>query len=183
MDGPRTYRGANRPPSRRQTLPQSPQSPEEASRPAGQTFLFWLATAAVEAREAAGEDPETIAYVLRVRAETVRRFEKAEHWPREPERMMAAYAAVARITDPRDLYDRAMSLWREHGSSPSLDDGEDEEADPANPQAGGSAGRLPDLQARARRLPPPRPPQSRSRVRRNVPATDDLTPGRRRNRA
>jgi hypothetical protein len=160
---------------------------DEAPRPAGQRFLYWLAAAAVEARESAGEDPETIAYMLRVRAETVRRFEKAEHWPRDTERMIAAYAAVARIPDPRNLYERALELWHDHGTRPAIG-GDDAAADPADPPAVAN-GRdevrsdLPQLRARAKPLPDPRPARTAPPVRRSGPATDARSQRQRHKRA
>lgn len=148
------------------------------SRPADERFLYWLAAAAVELREAAGEDPETIAYMLRVRAETIRRFERAEHWPRDTERLVAAYATVGGLSDARQVYQRAIALWHERGTQPRLDlEGEEEDS---APRARGGAAGLPDLQARARRLPPPRPARTVPRVRQTDPSTGDLRRDRRR---
>jgi hypothetical protein len=88
--------------------------------PAGRRFLYWIAEAATAARVDAGASPERVADLIGVGSPTVKRFEKAQNWPADPDRVMAAYAAVAGLGDARQLYQRALDLWYEHGSRPLL---------------------------------------------------------------
>jgi hypothetical protein len=94
--------------------------PQSAHPPAGQRFLYWLAHAATQARERVDVRAETIASMLDMSVESVRRFETAKHFPNDPDRMIAAYAAVAGLDDPREIYQQALNLWYAHGSMPLL---------------------------------------------------------------
>lgn len=95
--------------------------PRHRRNPLGaERFLPYLAIAAKEAREAAGRNVETVAGLVDRRGRTVERFEKMETVPDDPERLMAAYAQVAGLDDPREIYQRALDLWYEHGSMPVL---------------------------------------------------------------
>jgi transcriptional regulator with XRE-family HTH domain len=88
--------------------------------PAGQRFLYWIAEAALAARTSANASAERVADLIGVGSPTVKRFEQAKHWPADPDRVMAAYAEVAGLDDARQLYQRALDLWYEHGSRPLL---------------------------------------------------------------
>lgn len=83
----------------------------------GERFLTWLARAAIESREASGERRESIAYLAGVGIDQVSRFEKALSMPREAERVIAAYAQFEGA-DPLAIYERAIAMWREHGTAP-----------------------------------------------------------------
>lgn len=91
---------------------------QDPTRPVGERILFWLARACKEARGAT--PPEQIAVTAQLRARTVDRFEKAEHWPRDLEVLTAAYAQAGGLDDARELWDRALDLWYEHGTAPTL---------------------------------------------------------------
>lgn len=95
--------------------------PHTTSSPPGQRFIYWLAKAAQSTREQAGASVLQVAALAGVKTDTtIKRFERAEHWPVDPERFIAAYAQIAGINDPRDIYREAMTLWYEHGSAPAL---------------------------------------------------------------
>ena len=93
---------------------------QEGPTPAGQRFLYWLAEAAKQLREHAGVRPETVASIMDVGIHRIDRFEKAENWPRDAERLLAAYAQAVNLEDARDIYQRALDLWYEHGTAPLL---------------------------------------------------------------
>lgn len=97
-------------------------TPNQRAEPAppGQRLLVWFALAARATREAADAPPEEVAGVLRMNAETIKRFEKALHWPKEPDQFAAAYAHVAGLDDGRAIYQLALDLWHEHGTKPLL---------------------------------------------------------------
>lgn len=144
----------------------------------GERFLYWLAQAATEVREAAGTSPETLAAMLGVRVETVRRFENAQHWPRDAERLIAAYAIVGELKDPRVIYQRALDLWHKYGTRPLLGPERDDEI-----SRSGAGDSLPMLRAQAKRLPPLRPTRSPKPTQRTSHATDVRHPSPRRRRA
>lgn len=62
-----------------------------------------------------GRSVEAVADLAHVKAPTVQRFEKSAHWSRDLDALIAAYAYAAKVDDPRDLYQRAIDLWREEG--------------------------------------------------------------------
>lgn len=76
-------------------------------------FLHWIARAAKEARVTAGASEERVADLAGLRAVTIARFENAKHWPHDVDALMHAYAEAAGIADWRDIYDRALELWRD----------------------------------------------------------------------
>src|SRR5262245_55688934 len=89
---------------------------------AGQRFLTWLAAAAIEARERAGARREDVASAAGGGYDKIRRVESAQTLPQNAEHGIAAYAAIAGLPDSRDIYERALALWREHGLAPALHD-------------------------------------------------------------
>jgi transcriptional regulator with XRE-family HTH domain len=75
-------------------------------------MLRYLGQAAEEARVRADRLPAHIAARLRVSDSTVRRFERGLSWPTNPDATVDAYAAELDI-DARELWARALELWRE----------------------------------------------------------------------
>jgi hypothetical protein len=152
--------------------------PHSTEAPAGQRYLYWLAEAAKQLREHAGVRPETVASIMDVGIHRIDRFEKAENWPRDAERLLAAYAQVVGLDDARDIYQRALDLWYEHGTAPLLS----AKDDPATRRAGAQAD-LPPLRARAEPLPPLRPSRTEPRARKGEPTTGEPVRDRPRRRA
>lgn len=92
---------------------------EMSARPPGQRFLFWLGEAARQLREEHGLGPSAVSARLGVREATVESFEKAKNMPRDLEALLAAYAAVCDLDDPRDIVRDALRLWYECGEGPN----------------------------------------------------------------
>jgi transcriptional regulator with XRE-family HTH domain len=88
------------------------------SAPPPQRFEFWLGATARRCREEAGLSLEDMASHMRVSKEKVDRFEKGRTRPHSESEVVAAYAAVCGIADPRDIYDVALRDWHEHGEAP-----------------------------------------------------------------
>lgn len=77
-------------------------------------MIYWLAQAAKGARVNAGRMQVHVAASINVHQSTVARFEDGEAWPKNPERMLAAYADDLDL-DVRDLWEAGVTLWREKG--------------------------------------------------------------------
>jgi hypothetical protein len=152
-------------------------SREVPEAPAGQRFLYWLAEAAKRLREEAGVRPETVASIMDVGIHRIDRFEKAENWPRDPDRLMAAYATATGLQDPREIYQRALELWHAHGTAPLLSAKGDgaRDVDPLGPPALRGEDFPP--------LPPARPARTDRRAPTGDPTTDVPSRDRRRRRA
>jgi len=88
--------------------------------PGAQRFIFWFSQSAREIRETAGVNVQTVAGHLNVDQRTITRFEKAENWPDDPDRLVAAYAAACGLQDPRRIYELALERWHEYGAMPQL---------------------------------------------------------------
>lgn len=97
-------------------MPRHTQSPPTSA----QRLLFWFSQAARDARLQAGANTETVAGLLGVKGRTVERFEVADHWPNDPDRLAVAYARVAALDDPRDIYRLALGKWYKLGKPPQL---------------------------------------------------------------
>lgn len=76
-------------------------------------LLRWLARAMIAARKREGLEPIDVAQRARVRAETVERWERGEHWPRYLDKALDAYASLAKLGGRRDVCELALDLWRE----------------------------------------------------------------------
>ena len=75
-------------------------------------MLQWLAQTCRDARLAARRKQVHVGASADVDQSTVNRFEKAIAWPRNPDRLVAAYADDLDIS-PIDLWQAAIDLWRE----------------------------------------------------------------------
>jgi hypothetical protein len=151
-------------------------APDSTEAPAGQRYLYWLAEAAKQLREHAGVRPETVASIMDVGIHRIDRFEKAENWPRDAERLLAAYAQCVGLDDARDIYQRALDLWYEHGTAPLLSAKGDATTPGANPG-------LPALRAQAEPLPPLRRARTVRPVQTDEATTDAPARDRQRRRA
>jgi predicted TPR repeat methyltransferase len=80
--------------------------------PDGDRMLFWIAIACREARESAGRLTSQIAAERYVDQSTVTRFETGTKREIDVDAMVAAYARDLDI-DPRELWRRALELWRD----------------------------------------------------------------------
>lgn len=82
-----------------------------------ETFIFWLAAAARELREQSNARLEHVAAAADEGVHVVRRFEKGDTKtiPRNLDRLIAGYAQVAGVDNPRDIFEMALRMWREYG--------------------------------------------------------------------
>ena len=86
--------------------------------PVGAHFRWWLAQAAQEARGQATR--EDIASLSRSGIDKIRRFEAGRTLPQDLDQVIAAYAELAGVNDPREIYQRALDLWYAHGVRPAI---------------------------------------------------------------
>lgn len=84
----------------------------------GTRMAYWLAQACRLTREEAGLSQTKVAGEVGVRETSVYRFEIGGGWARDPEKYVNAYAQLAGQDDPRQIWDRALELWRDHGENP-----------------------------------------------------------------
>jgi hypothetical protein len=98
----------------------SPDPPHEGTAAHGREFVYWLAKACCELREAADVSYETIAHYSGETALTVKRFESVETLPRNLDPLIAAYGFVAGFEDNREVYLDAWDLWIEKGRPHTL---------------------------------------------------------------
>src|SRR4051812_21257163 len=75
------------------------------------SMLPFLAAAARDARQERDRLQVHIAAELRVNEATINRFEKGKHWPRNPDRMIGAYAKDLGI-NAREIWEDALERWR-----------------------------------------------------------------------
>lgn len=75
------------------------------------SILPYLGAAARDARTERGRHQVQIAAEIGVDQGTVRRFEQGEHWPRNPDAMVAAYARDLDL-DPTVFWEEALRRWR-----------------------------------------------------------------------
>ncbi len=89
---------------------------EHPHKVAGQQMLLFLSEVAAAAR---GEHSlEVVAIIAGVSPRTVRRFEDGEHWPHDLDRILAVYAHLGGIKDPREMWRDALDCWYDHGTQP-----------------------------------------------------------------
>lgn len=94
----------------------------------GRRFSYWLADTLRAERTKADQPIELIAYVLGVNPRTIERFEDPAHrddtgekpWGRDIDRVVAVYAYVLGVEDPRDLWQLALDRWRDEGERPDF---------------------------------------------------------------
>lgn len=81
-------------------------------------MIYWLAQACREQRDRHELKQSAVAGALNMNQSSIHRFEKGS-WPHHPDEIVAAYARVTQV-DVRDIWQRAIDLWRQHGETPSL---------------------------------------------------------------
>lgn len=89
----------------------------------GTRMTYWLAQACLMAREEAGKKQSHVAAALDMNQSSVYRFELGGSWVRDADRFVNAYAQVVGLDDPRQIWDRALALWHQHGANPFEENG------------------------------------------------------------
>jgi transcriptional regulator with XRE-family HTH domain len=85
----------------------------------GRSLAPFFITACAEARRAAGASYARVADVVGVDTNSIRRFEGGKIWPSHTlEAYAAGYAEIINMRDGRELIQRALDLWLEHGKRP-----------------------------------------------------------------
>lgn len=82
------------------------------------TMLYWLAKAAKGLREAAGRKQVHVAAGADVDQSSVWRFEEKGRWPRDPDKIIRAYADDLDI-EPIQIWGEAIRLWNEQLAAPA----------------------------------------------------------------
>lgn len=78
----------------------------------GDSMVYWLAKAAKELRETKGRLQVHVGASASRDQSTIWRFEQGAKWPRDPDRIVAAYADDLRV-HPSEIWQRAVELWTE----------------------------------------------------------------------
>ncbi len=86
--------------------------------PPTQRYEYWLGATARRCREDAGLSLEDMASHMRVSKEKIDRFEKGRTRPHDEGEVVAAYASICGIPEPRDIYEVALRDWYRHGEPP-----------------------------------------------------------------
>lgn len=111
-----------------------PRTTPRRQQPPGRSFAYWLRHAMTAARSDHGVMQREVAAALQKSERAVSDFENLKtppHIPAEIDRFLAAYTETARaaalaegqsprITDPRELVQRALNLWLQKGDAPLL---------------------------------------------------------------
>ncbi len=112
--------------------------------PPGRTLRYWVALTVKEARKATDVLPRHISDLLDIDPSRIYNFERGTHWPDDIDQIIAAYAQLLGVKDPRTFYSRALKRWHAEGGQPTI------ETDPA------SRSRAVSRAARDTRRHPPR---------------------------
>lgn len=97
-------------------------------------MIYWLAQAAKELRlqtTPTTKQVEIAATVGGIDQSTIYRFEQGQAWPRQTDIVIAAYAEELGL-DGRDIWELALTLWREHGDAPVVPRSQRQAVDPAD---------------------------------------------------
>lgn len=89
--------------------------------PAQRTMGHWLGLVMREHREREGFKASRVAGLCDADQSTVTRFEKGVHWPGHIDQILAAYAQVLNVEDPRLFYAQALDRWHEEGEAPVIE--------------------------------------------------------------
>lgn len=107
--------------------------------PDEENMLFWLARAARQARATAGRLQVHVAASASVNQSTIDRFEKGLAWPRNPDRVLKAYAEDLDV-DSIDLWDAALRMWRDDRSTRAMEQELAADDQPSVPRADSTDG-------------------------------------------
>lgn len=83
-------------------------------------YLYWLIHTAKRLRELQGKNAADVGFWAGDPS-TVYRFESGKGWPRDPDRMVNAYAKECGLEDAREIWRLAFDMWMEKGEAPDLD--------------------------------------------------------------
>ena len=78
---------------------------------AEEQMLYWLGRAAKEIRDEAGLTRSQVAGALAVDQSKIQRFELGHSWPHDIDSVLNAYASLAELEHPREVWKRALKLW------------------------------------------------------------------------
>lgn len=95
----------------RQTQAQEEGAPYLRLVPNTDAMLHWLAKACADARVASQRKQVHIAAGADLDQSAVWRFEAGKGWPREPDKLIAAYADDLDI-DPAQIWEAALEMWK-----------------------------------------------------------------------
>ena len=97
----------------------SERPPVSTDRRQGRRLQPYFVAQCINLRNQAKASPEAVADKLGRKSSAVARFERGETWPVESlELYAAAYAAIAGLDDPRDVYKMSIDTWVERGNQP-----------------------------------------------------------------
>lgn len=83
-------------------------------------MLHWLVHVTKRLRELQGKRAPDVGFWAGDPS-SVYRFEQGKGWPRDPDRMVNAYAKELGIADSREIWRLALDLWNEQGAAPDLE--------------------------------------------------------------
>jgi len=92
------------------------------SPPQRDTMRYWLLRKLRELQDANDLNQKDVAFYAGVDAGQISRFINQGTWPRALDQIVAAYALLSGIEDPRDIWIEAAENFRRHGTIPSADD-------------------------------------------------------------
>ena len=84
-------------------------------------LIPWLALACHGVREVAGTSQGEIARLEGLAPSGITRFEQGRNWPKDPERIVKAYAVATGYDDSRSLWAIAIGLWKRYGDDPQME--------------------------------------------------------------
>lgn len=84
-------------------------------------FAPWLAEACRGVRELAHVSQSEVAELAGVQRSGIARFEDGKTWPRNPDRMVKAYALASGYGDSRRLWRIAIGLWERYGEDVEME--------------------------------------------------------------
>lgn len=87
----------------------------------GRTLRYWVATTLKDARKQTDVLPRDISTLLDVDASRIYNFERGTHWPDDVDQIIAAYAELLGVKDPRTFYRRALKRWHDAGERPRVE--------------------------------------------------------------
>lgn len=97
--------------------------------PSGRTLAYWVALVLKEdLRPKHNIRQSQVAGLLKVDQSTITRFEHGKNLPPDADRYLAAYAQLAQLDDPREIYLMAYDRWVREGAPPLVNEDDETEA-------------------------------------------------------